>query len=244
MPPSPDTAADLLVCCAHPDDAELFCGGTIARAVETGRRVLIADLTRGEKSSRGAPPERAAEAAEGARILGARRCNLDCGDTVLDNNEANRLRLIAVIREARPTVVITHDPHDRHPDHRKAHDLVRDACFYANVAAIDTGQPRHRPAGLFLCFGNPAGPWREPGFVVDITPVFKKKLDSIRAYRTQFFGAGYEGAETFISTERYWRSIEGRARLMGSLIDVEFGEAFSLPAPLAVSDITALAALR
>ena len=64
-------AFDIAGLCAHPDDAELVMGGTLAREAAAGRKVALVDLTRGESGSRGSPAVRAAEAAEAARVLGA-----------------------------------------------------------------------------------------------------------------------------------------------------------------------------
>ena len=236
----PAPLADVLVFGAHPDDAELFCGGTIAKLISKGRRVVVADLSDGECGTRGSGAERLAEAAEAARILGVERRRLDCGDTRIENTEANRLKAIRVIRELRPSVVLTHDARDRHPDHPKAHALIRDAVFYSGVGGIDTGQPRHRPSGLFFFAGNLMGEAAAPRFVVDVTDFFPKKLDSIRAYRSQFFNDEYQGPETEIASRRFWLAIEARARMAGALIGADFGEAFISALPLPVDDIVAV----
>ena len=89
------------------------------------------------------------------------------------------------------------------------------------------------------------GPYRLRGAAVcllewvarNVTGFLEKKLDSLRAYRSQFFNPGYEGAETYIASERFWRTIEARARLAGALINVEFGEAFASDTPLPVDDL-------
>ncbi|MCX7046702.1 MAG: bacillithiol biosynthesis deacetylase BshB1 [Candidatus Sumerlaeota bacterium] len=236
---SSDSQCDVLAIGAHPDDVELFCGGTIARLVAGGRRVMIADLTSGERGSRGTKEERLVEAAKAAHVLGVARRQLDCGDTLIENTEANRLQVIRLIRETRPSVVITHDQEDRHPDHRKTHDLVSDAYFYSGVGGIDTGQPRHRPRALFYFIGNHRAQMPRPSFAVDITPFFEKKLESVRVYRSQFFNAEYEGPDTWIASELFWRRVESRARLFGALIGADLAEAFVSPAPLPVSDIVA-----
>src|SRR3989442_2967243 len=75
---------DLAAFCAHPDDAELVAGGTLAREAARGRRIAIVDLTRGESGSRGTPETRAAEATEAARVLGvAHRESLGLPDSRL-----------------------------------------------------------------------------------------------------------------------------------------------------------------
>lgn len=230
---------DLMVIGAHPDDAELFCGGTIAKAVATGRKVTIVDLTGGERGTRGTPEEREAEGVEAGRILGAERVVLDCGDTLIENTQANRQAVIDVIRERLPVVVVTHDPQDRHPDHRKAHDLVSDAVFYAGVGGIGSRDGRRRPP-LLTFVGNAPSGTPAATLAVDVTDYSETKLESVRAFRSQFFNESYEGPSTYIASERFWKTIESRARMIGAQIDVEFAEGFRCSRPLAIDDMVAL----
>jgi LmbE family N-acetylglucosaminyl deacetylase len=170
---------DCLVVAAHPDDAELFAGGTIALALKRGRRVAILDLTRGETASRGSAATRAAEAAAASRILGLTvRETLDLGDGDLANTQERRRAVAAVIRRLRPRLIIGHGPQDRHPDHRRAHELTRDAAFLAGVGGFETLVGRgcdptwRSPAAEALASGrspdlqapasapDPLAPWR------------------------------------------------------------------------------------
>lgn len=81
---------DLVAFGAHPDDVELFAGGTIAKSVAPGMRVAIVDLTRGELGTRGTAETRATEAAAARAILGVEhRENLDLGDGFFEVNEAS-----------------------------------------------------------------------------------------------------------------------------------------------------------
>ena len=76
---------DILAFGAHPDDVELGCGGTIAKAVSKGKKVGIIDLTRGELGTRGNKEIRQKEANEAAKILGVKfreNLNLQDGFTV------------------------------------------------------------------------------------------------------------------------------------------------------------------
>src|SRR3954470_21237913 len=100
-------AFDIVGICAHPDDAELVMGGTLAREAARGRRVALVDLTRGESGSRGTPETRAAEAAEAARILGvAHRESLGLPDAQLCNVTEQKDKVVAALRRLRPRVVI------------------------------------------------------------------------------------------------------------------------------------------
>src|SRR3989454_2783890 len=126
---------DLLAIAAHRDDAELTCGGTLAKAVTAGHRVGILDLTQGESGTRGDAATRAAEAERAARALGVHlRLNAGLPDAHLANDEASRLNVVGLIRQTRPRVVILPFPVGRHPDHRVASELGRDACYLAGLA--------------------------------------------------------------------------------------------------------------
>src|SRR6266536_4544872 len=120
-------AVDLLAVAAHRDDAELTCGGTLAKAVRAGHRVGILDLTQGETGTRGDAATRAAEAERAARALGVHaRLNAGLPDAHLHNDEPSRAKLVELIRAMRPRVVILPFPIGRHPDHRTASELGRD----------------------------------------------------------------------------------------------------------------------
>lgn len=233
---------DLVAIGAHPDDVELFAGGFLAKAVADGYEVALAHLTRGERSTRGTPEERRVEAHDAARALGVDASHvdiLDVGDTRVENTEENRLAVIRLLRHRRPRLVLYAHPLDRHPDHRKASRLVEDAFFYSHLAKIDTGQEPFRPEGRFQFFNNsiPAEP---PSFIVDVTETFGRKIEALRAYRSQFHNPDYPGEETFISSRFFFEQIEARARYFGGQIGVKYGEPYHLPQPPAVADPIAL----
>src|SRR5262249_51776757 len=119
---------------AHPDDAEIVAGGTLAREAARGRRVAVVDLTRGESGSRGTPETRAAEAAEAARTLGAaQREALGLPDGRLADDAEQRDAVVAAIRRLRPRIVILPHWEQRHPDHTAAGRLVYAASFLAGL---------------------------------------------------------------------------------------------------------------
>src|SRR5688572_14412126 len=121
---------DILVLAAHPDDAELGCGGTIASHVSLGYKVGIVDLTRGELGTRGTPEIRAQEAKDAAAILGVSvRDNLNLKDGFFQNNPEHQLVVIRAIRKYQPDIVIANAVSDRHVDHGKGASLAYDACF-------------------------------------------------------------------------------------------------------------------
>jgi bacillithiol biosynthesis deacetylase BshB1 len=231
------TALDVLAIGAHPDDAELGCGGTLALLAGHGRRVGLVHLTRGERGSRGSEAERRREAEAAAAALGAVGVEfLDCGDGALRAGEAEEDALIAVLRRLRPELVFGPAPRDRHPDHGRAHRLVQAACFYAGLRRRGDGQP-HRPAAVFSYMQH--DPFT-PSFVVDVTASWPRKLAALAAYRTQLHQPGASdpagAAATKVASPEFSRAVEGRARHFGLLISAEFGEPFWSPLPLAVDD--------
>lgn len=228
---------DILAFGAHADDVELGCGGTLIEAARGGRRVGIVDLTRGEMGTRGTPETRQRESLAAARRIGASvRERLDLGDGNLRYGREEELAVIRLIRAWRPSIVLAPWPDDRHPDHTRAGRLVTDAWFYAGLVRIDTDQPAHRPDIVAYYLQNYQ---IQPSFVVDISRSFGKKMDAIRAYKSQFHDPESDEPLTFIAKEGFLAMIEARARHFGALIGTDFGEAFATKMPPRVDDIVA-----
>src|SRR3954452_7450284 len=137
---------DILAIAAHRDDVEQTCGGTLLRMASQGLRTAILDLTRGEAGTRGTAAEREAEANDAARILrvGWRKA-LDLPDGRVENTYENKLKVVGVLRQLRPRVVILPIPQGRHPDHYTTGSLGYEACFLSGLSKLDTGLPAHRP---------------------------------------------------------------------------------------------------
>lgn len=225
---------EILAVGAHPDDVELGCGGTLALLARTGRSVGILDLTRGEAGTRGTPRTRAAEAAESARILGARfRDALDLGDGNLRTDRAAELEVIEVVRRRRPRLVFAPLPNDRHPDHVRAGRLVADAAFYAGLRALETGRAPHRPQQVVYF---PSTFLAEPTFLVDVTDALETKLAAVRAFRSQFFDPASKEPATFISSPEFLEGVTARARAFGRLANVGAAEGFVSPRPPLLAD--------
>src|SRR5512134_1412439 len=181
-------AFDIAAVCAHPDDAELVMGGTIAREAARGRRVALVDLTRGESGSRGTPETRAAEAAEAARILGAaHRESLGLPDAQLSAVPEHKDPLVEAIRRLRPRVVLLQHWDQRHPDHAAASRIVYDACFLAGLRNYrDDLGPAFRPTKLAYAATMTEANDVRPTFVVDVTATWDTKLRAIAAFASQF----------------------------------------------------------
>jgi bacillithiol biosynthesis deacetylase BshB1 len=219
---------------AHADDIELTCAGTLVVLKERGHSFAIVDMTRGEMGTRGTPEVRAREANRAAEILGAAfRETLDFGDGGLRVTRENELALIEIIRRERPRLILTPYPEDRHPDHRRAGELVTDAAFYAGLRKIETRSPAHRPQQT-IYFST--GYVHRPSFVVDVTAAMDKRFEAIRAYKSQFHDPASVEPITRLSQESFLKAIEARARYFGFLIGAEFGEGFVSKRPPRIDD--------
>ena len=237
---------DVLAIGAHPDDAELGCGGTLALLARAGRRVGLLHLTGGEAGTRGTAGQRRREAEAAAAALGAAELAfLDCGDGALRTGTAEEDAVIAELRRLRPELVLAPSPADRHPDHGRAHRLVADACFYAGLRRRGGGEP-HRPAALFAYMQH--DPF-EPAFVVDVSAVWDVKQRALDAYESQIHrtggsagGGGDDQAApmTKVSSPEFRLAVTGRAQHFGLLVGAAYGEPFWSPRPLAVRDPLAL----
>lgn len=232
---------DLLVLAAHPDDAELGCGGTIARHVAMGKKVGIVDFTRGELGTRGTPETRQQEAEAATKILGlSARENLGLKDGYFQNDPESQLRVIGAIRKYRPDVVIANAIYDRHIDHGKGASLAYDACFLSGLAKIltadDAGykQQAWRPTAFYHYIQSQ---FIEPDFVVDITEFWQTKLDSIKAFKSQFFNPQSIEPETYISKPGFLKLLEARATEYGHAIGVTYAEGFTIRRYLGVKNL-------
>lgn len=224
---------DLLVFGAHPDDAELGAGGTIALEVQLGKKVGIVDLSRGELGTRGTAEIRAKEAESAAKILGLQmRQNLELEDGFIFNSKASQLKVIEILRKYRPDVVLCNAVEDRHIDHARASSLVSDSCFLSGLIKIETKFPGEerwqeawRPAHIYHYIQ-----WKniEPDIVVNITQSIDKKMEAIGAYASQFFDPNSDEPSTPISSKNFMDSIRYRARDLGRLTGVGYGEGFTV----------------
>ena len=232
-------AVDLLAIAAHRDDVELTCAGTLLKAVDAGYRAGILDLTAGESGTRGSAALRAAEAERAAGILGvSERRNAGLPDAGLHNTEETRRIVVAEIRHFRPRVVILPFPIGRHPDHRLAAELSRDACFLAGLARYDAPGELHRPHKILYSLAYREDPVK-PTFVVDISAQFERKMQAIRCYASQFDGAMNAG-EIFPTGQDLYSLVDTQNAHYGSLIRSRYGEPFFTHETVAVDDVVAL----
>lgn len=219
----------LLAIVAHPDDAVLFSGGTLARHAERGDEVGIQYLTRGElgglwgDSRDDLARTREQEAREGAQILGANpEFSSYCDGSLQPTLEA-RQHLTEVIRARQPDVLLTHHESDDHPDHEATARLVRGAFYQASLPLAEAEGDPWEPDGLYF-FGQPGGGFK-PEVFVDITDTIDTKLRALRAHESQLkflkqHGGLDEGFDDVVELAR------ARARTMGRRGSVRYAEGF------------------
>ena len=235
---------DILAFGAHPDDVELGCGGTIALSIAQGKTVAIVDLTQGELGTRGDVQTRKSEAKTASDVLKIyNRENLKLKDGFFENNLKNQLVLIEKIRKYQPNIVLCNSRRDRHIDHGKANQLVNDSCFLSGLNKIETidqngkNQKSWRPQ-LILEYIQ----WNEvkPDIVINITGYLDKKIEAVRAYKSQLFDSKNNKNNTPISTENFLNSVKYRAQNLGRLIGTEAGEGFTSRQLLAIKELDSL----
>jgi bacillithiol biosynthesis deacetylase BshB1 len=250
---------DILAIAAHRDDVEQTCGGTLLKMAQRGQRTGILDLTQGEMGTRGTAEDRAREAADAARILGAGwRRALDIPDGRVENTWENRLKVATVIRETRPRVVILPYWKGRHPDHYTCSVLGYEACFLAGLSklalssqpsalsqtnsGIETSSEKQEPLA-------PHRPFKiiyatlyydvRPTFVVDISQHFEQKFASILAYKSQFSDQE-AGKDIFPAHDEIRARVESMARYYGALGGVTYAEPFLQKEVGLVEDLLAI----
>lgn len=222
---------DILAICAHPDDAELSCAGTLMMEKRQGKKVGIADLTEGELGTRGTHETRLKEAMAASAIMGLDvRVNLGLPDGFFENSRPHQMEVIKAIRRFRPSIILTNAPSDRHPDHGRGASLVRDSAFLSGLRKIETvweGTPQEawRPAYVFHFIQDR---YLQPSFVYDISPVIDRKVEAIKAFKTQFnvSAEGDNEPQTYISTPVFLESIIERSKMLGKMIGVAHAEGF------------------
>ena len=157
-------------------------------------------------------------------------------------DESHLVKVIEMIRKYQPEVVLANSEFDRHIDHGRAADLVHDACFLSGLRKIETSlkgveQDAWRPKAVYHYIQDY---YTKPDVVIDITPLYAKKQESIAAFSSQFFNVHSEEPETPISSKDFWDFLEARARQFGRLINTTYGEGFTVKRPIGTRDLTEL----
>lgn len=236
---------DILAIGVHPDDVELSCSGTLLRHIDQGKTVGLLDLTRGELGTRGNAEIRDQEAADAAQLMGAAfRKNLEMADGFFSHTPENIKKIIAVIRAHQPEIVLCNAVEDRHPDHGRAAKLTADACYYAGLVKIVTygadGSPqeRWRPKAVYHYIQDYN---LKPDFVVDISEYIDRKLELVKAFRSQFFvpeAKEYDKElSSPISSKSFMDFLKAKASTYGRPAGFDFGEGFLAPRTVGVQDL-------
>jgi bacillithiol biosynthesis deacetylase BshB1 len=229
---------------AHPDDAELSASGTLLAMKAQGHKTAIVNLTRGELGTRGTPEIREKEASDAEQILGVDyRLNVGLPDGGILNVPEQRLKVIAAIRALRPDIILCNAVTDRHPDHGNAATLVRESAFLAGLKNIETfdvegnSQLAFRPRMVLHYIQDS---FLKPDLVVDITPFIEQRMDSVKAFKSQFHDPKSKEPATYISSPEFYEGMYARCREMGRFINVQYGEGFCTNRPLGVNNLANL----
>lgn len=231
---------DILVIAAHPDDAELSCSGTIAAHIAMGYKVGILDLTHGEMGTRGTPEIRLKESEASTAILGlSARENIGFKDVFFLDDQEHHLEIVKIIRKYQPNIVLANAVSDRHPDHSKGATVASKACFISGLRKVVTQlggveQDPWRPTNIYHYIQNN---YIQPDLVVDITAYWDTKINSIKAFKSQFFDPESIEPESFISSPEFLDFIEARAKEYGHSIGVKYGEGFTVEKMIGVKNL-------
>lgn len=231
---------DILAIGVHPDDVELSCSGTLLKHIALGKKCGILDLTIGELGTRGTGTLRLEEAAAAAKILGISiRDNLGMADGFFKNDRVHQLKIIEKIREYQPEIILCNAVSDRHPDHGRAAQLVSEACFYSGLRKIETEidgkkQDSWRPKAVYHYIQDRH---MKPDFVVDVTPYVDKKMEAIKAFRSQFYDPQSNEPESPISVKNFFDVVLGKMTVYGRDSGYDYAEGFVAERVVGVKDL-------
>lgn len=220
---------DVLVFAAHPDDAELSMGGTIARFTSQELKVGVVDLTKAELSTRGNIIKRAKETVAASKILNLKvRENLGIRDGGISLSQDSIKKVVQTIRKYKPSIVFAPYFNDRHPDHIDVSNLIKRAVFSSGLEKFKTSlsgksQTAYRPKKIFYYMQTYLF---EPSLIVDISDYFEVKMKSCKAFKSQFHNPALKKEDTFISKPEFLEYVEARAKFYGFQIRKKYGEPF------------------
>jgi bacillithiol biosynthesis deacetylase BshB1 len=223
---------DILAFGAHPDDVEISCSGTILIHIDKGYKCGIIDLTRGELGTRGTAETRDNEARRASAIIGIHaRENLNMEDGFFVSDKTNQLKIVTVIRKYKPEIILCPAITDRHPDHSRAASLVSTSVFLAGLHKIVTSvdekiQERWKVKAHYHYLQDRH---IKPDIAIDISSVWEKKMEAVRAFGTQFYDPDSTEPETEISRKDFFQFLSGRAMEMGRPLGVQYAEGFTTP---------------
>jgi len=209
-------------------------GGTTVKLVRKGLSVLFVDLCDGEPARHAVRGERHKQAVQAAEILGIERTTLTLQDRLISDSVQARLEVARLLREYRPRMVFTTAGSGVHPDHKAVTEVVTHGVFYARLPKWDeiaggeslkSTEP-HEIERLFLGHCRMEAAWDRFDFAIDVSDVYDLKMAAIRVYESVFSGAQASLVDKYNAEDRY----------IGSLVGVQYAEAFRSRSPLLVDD--------
>ena len=225
---------DVLAFSPHPDDAEMGCGGLLLKLKDKGYSTGIIDLNRAELSTNGNPDTRKKETAKASKILGLDvRENLKLEDGNIRNDFVSRLKVINAVRKYMPRIALIPFRFDRHPDHENSYKLLKDAIFISGLRKFKTELEHHRP---YVVMSYMLHYEFRPSFIVDISRYYKKKLEAVSAYKSQFYAGDGEKAKTYIASKYFFDVINSRHKYLGVKVRSEYGEPYYIEFDIKVED--------
>jgi len=210
---------------AHCGDVEITCGAALVKHHKRGDSVAILHLTLGEGGNPNMTPQaygeqkrREAEAA--SKLIGAQPIFAPYRDGELPNTEEVRRDVADVIRQVKPTHIITHWRNSIHKDHAAAHAIVNDAVLLASLEGVVTSHPRHRGVRAIYYAEN----WEDPEdfkpyLYVDVSSELETWREAVTQY--QFIKGG-------ISSFPYLEYYEALARVRGAEAGTRYAVAFDV----------------
>lgn len=228
---------DILAIGIHPDDVELSASGTLLSHIDKGYKVGICDLSKGELGSRGTAKSRLLESKASSEILNIDwRVNLEMSDGFSTVDQEHILKIAEVIRLSKPKIILANALSDRHPDHARGAALVREAFFFSGLRRITSIKGEAFRADVLYHYIQDKH--LTPDLCIDITPFIEKKMESIKAYKTQFF-QGQEDSEqqTPISSKSFMDFMLAKMRVFGRGINAEFAEGFNIHREIGVDNL-------
>lgn len=232
---------DILAFGAHPDDVELSASGTLINHIKMGYKCGIVDLTNGELGTRGTAETRKEEAEASSKIIGIiARENLNLADGFFTNDGDHRLEVVKMIRKYQPSIVLCNAISDRHPDHGRGASLVSDAIFLSGLVKVVTqiggvDQLPWRPQAVYHYIQDR---FIKPDFVVDVSDVWEQRMESVKAFKTQFYQADSTEPDTAISSKEFLDFLKGRAMEYGRPAGFQFAEGFTVERYPGINDLT------
>ncbi len=210
---------------AHPDDAEIFCGGTLIRLVEIGWEVHIATAATGDCGSMTLPADeiskiRQAEGAAAAEKIGATYHCLGESDLEVIFDKATNRKTIDLFRQIAPSLVFTHPRHDYMLDHEQVHQLARSAAFAYSIPNASS-LPRLEGSMLpWLYYCDPlegkdpyTGELVCPTVCVDVSDQMDRKLDMLACHASQReWLREHHGMDEYLDATRRHHAMRGQQR--------------------------------